>query len=1093
MLAILASELGRSFSQERLSDALWPNASSEKSKANLRGRVSKVRRALEPHLAEGSDSRYIRLEQGRYCLAKVPELEVDLEEFFQKSQQGVIAFERQDQEHAMGLLREALGLYKSGFLPEFSVQEWTLDWQQRCQEALCRSLGALAQCYEQLGKHSPAVELWLRAFQLEPGNEETALRLMRCQLLLGRRQEALGAFERCRQSLAEQNAVPAKELVEFHQHVRRAQFSPATAPQQVPRRLLPPNLAEPPFVGRVEELGAVGRCAGQAFSQGGFAVGILGEPGMGKSRLCKVSSAALLDEKTLFLKCQGSRFEYPLNWRALREALQPCLTLLPSSFFQQLPGPVWQQLQMVLEVQHPAPHRGYAAEPVLTSHAHLALGVNAMLHAVIGHGRRLVWLIEDIQWVDRASLELMAELDLDGLPVLLLCSGDLNAISPIQALITRAFPNHNARIQLTPLSRAHVGELLEKLSHRSLPQAQVEQLFQQSAGNPLFLSTLLLYMFNNDFLVLEEDGRWRSLKSLPQNVLPYPMQEAIDRHLATLDPSAQQLLAAAAVLGSAFDLQTLHDMTDQPQPHLVRALDQLIENRCILEAKGRFSFSNAKIQEVVYEKLGPVERQQLHLKAAHALERKQNENAYAHQILLAHHYEQAKAWDKAYGCVQGALAQALQHYWVEESQSLLQRADQLLATCDLERGKRHLEILTLDLRRAKYLEFLGDRKAQSRILSNALESLAEVDAPRLAAQVHFDVSWFYVLTGRFRLALCHAFQALARWQQLGCPLEYAISLEMVGRAYHALGRYPAALCCFAESCRLLQGLGEEVSAAYALDNVGIAQRALADLGAAFQSHQRALASFRDHEDEFGQAVSCNNLAILSNIVGQGKTALKWAKTAYALHHKLGNQRGQALALQGAAFALALRGKFRRACRWLGVAQAEYERINDQARQVHVHYFAGVFQLKLEDPAAALSSFKQACQLAQSIKAFDLVGLMASWQSAALRRLGRIEEALCASKQAVGLLEQGFEAWPHLIHFHHAKCLEAAGGARKEVQAHLCASYRHLMQAARSIQEPALRQSFLDNDLLQEHAAIVAAHRKAVAASGEVDVETANVS
>ncbi|HEY5596072.1 MAG TPA: hypothetical protein VIL47_02275, partial [Candidatus Bipolaricaulota bacterium] len=62
-----------------------------------------------------------------------------------------------------------------------------------------------------------------------------------------------------------------------------------------------------------------------------------------------------------------------------------------------------------------------------------------------------------------------------------------------------------------------------------------------------------------------------------------------------------------------------------------------------------------------------------------------------------------------------------------------------------------------------------------------------------------------------------------------------------------------------------------------------------------------------------------------------------------------------------------------------------------------------------------------------------------------------------------------------------------------VQAHLCASYRHLMQAARSIQEPALRQSFLDNDLLQEHAAIVAAHRKAVAASGEVDVETANVS
>lgn len=1088
LLAVLAVHQGQFCSSRQLCKALWPDVDVEKSASNLRGRVAEARRALEPDLAQGRRSRYIVSSLGGYRLAHVPDLDVDLNHFHAAIKRGDEALGKRRWSQAIQALQTASALYKSDFLPEYALAEWTQSLQRHCKEKLHELFVSLAQCHEHLDRYDRALSCWKRAFEQLPSDEQGALSLMRCQLLLGERQAALSTFERCAQRLAALGVEPCGELLSMNERVQQTQLPQDTALHRSwsdAGRYLPPGLAHPPFVGRQQPLKTLMRAAATAFDQGGYRVFVVGDPGIGKSRLFEEFLEQLTPHhhNVLVLRGQGVQLDYPSRYHTLAATFLPLASTLGRTFFEQLPSSLREQL----EALWPA-HAAEERLPRAVQHAQTALlqGLIAMARSAIEAGYKLVLMVEDIQWVEPQSLDAIRQFVLaaEGWPLLVALNGERAVETLVRSpLDTTTWQTRSLSIDLEALSFEHVEHVLRALSFGSVSTEQVELLYRECLGNPLYLTALVKNLFDENVLQLDADGRWQNQKPLTTIHWPPAVQAMISRELDALDEPARRAVTAASALGTNFSAGVLQGVLGVSEERTFAALDSLIALHFVETKKTEFQFVYPKIREVIYGGLGEMERRLLHKKAARTLTKRVEGNSVPVQEKLAYHYEKAQLWAHAYDHAKRALSQALECYYVEEASALLKQVDYLLQKCNLNVEKKQEENFLLQLYQAKYLELTGDRRGQQHVLDTLSDTLESLDVPHLEAHYHDQLATFYVLNGEHEKAVQAARQSLSDWQRCQNEEGFATSLQRLGRVHWHGGDYQRALTCYLGAYRSLQRQGNAHEAAYALDNVGVAARSLGRLLEARNYHRQALGVFERYKDDFGKGVCYNNLASWHNEAYQPQAAIKWARAAFAFHHRVGNVRGQGLAFQNMACAFSLEQKHRHASRLLRLAERHYRHIDDQPRQTLVHHDRGLNEHRAGHSRAALLQFKRAAQRARALGMVGVLCLAQSWQARMLLALGDAPAALQRSQDALALLKQGFLTRPHLVHLHHAQALLYTDGDARAVRLHVVAAYEQLMQRAGSLPHKKLGQRYIEKEA--SHRLIVVAYEKGNDALKEV--------
>ena len=407
-----------------------------------------------------------------------------------------------------------------------------------------------------------------------------------------------------------------------------------------------------PFVGRGREQAALEAALERALAGHGQVVGIVGEPGMGKSRLaseflerCAARSLTVNRGRALAHGQHVPLLPMLELWRAAlgvgeeeeparaRELIEQTLSALASSFAEDLP-----LVFDFLGVADPD-QRAAKVDPEAGQRRLLAV-LRRFVHAR-SRVQAAVTLIEDLHWLDKASAVFLAELVrvAAGTRTLLI----LTYRPEYQPEMLHG--SHCEQLALGPLPAGAVGELLASMlgddpSLDGLP----EMIAARAVGNPFFCEELITALAQSGRL-LGERGAFRLGSTLDEVVLPPTVQATIAARIDRLEERDKDLLQVAAVIGYELSEPLLREVSGLSEAELATALASLVSGELLSEGIGaagvEYLFKHPLTQEVAYRSQLGERRRRTHRAAALAIERLHPDRGGELASLVARHFEAA--------------------------------------------------------------------------------------------------------------------------------------------------------------------------------------------------------------------------------------------------------------------------------------------------------------------------------------------------------------------------------------------------------------------------------------------------------------------
>ncbi len=379
-----------------------------------------------------------------------------------------------------------------------------------------------------------------------------------------------------------------------------------------------------PLVGRAEEMALVERALADANAGTAVALGITGEPGIGKTRL--LAEIARLGEERgcLVLVGRASELESDLPYGVFVDALDDYVRTLDPAWIEGLDRASHGELARIFPS---VPAQEAAPATVLDERYRAHRAVRTLL-SELASDRPLVLELDDLHWADPASVDLVAAL-LRRPPHAALIALALRSRQGSQRLRDALEVGRRGgglvSIEPQPLSAAEAGELLGAEVH----PAAAAKLHDESGGNPFYLEQLARASAPGDRVA---DGQELFAGEVE---LPSAVAAALAGELAGLPSGARGLLDAAAVVGDPFELDFTIAAADVPESEALAALDVLLDAGLVhrTDVPRRFRFRHPILRRAVYDRTGSVWRRAAHERTARALaEHGEPPTARAHHV-----------------------------------------------------------------------------------------------------------------------------------------------------------------------------------------------------------------------------------------------------------------------------------------------------------------------------------------------------------------------------------------------------------------------------------------------------------------------------
>ncbi len=1145
LLGYLLVHHDRPVPRDRLLGLFWPERSESSARRALSHALWQIRRAL------GQAADRLIADPGAVVFRFLPEDRLDVETF----QQLCVAPSPLPPVEESRRLREAVSLYRADFL-EDTYDDWALLEREWLRELYLRALERLIVLYKQAGNYPEALTCALRLVAADPLREEVHRELMRIYHLLGRDQAALKQFETLQRILKEELDVEPSSATNALAREIALQTDLAVAHlPAVAEETLPLFLAEEaatPLVGRREERAALLAHLEAALAGHGRLVILEGEAGVGKTRLLQETARDASWRGVQVLWGQNAGPEPPAPYRPLAEALEAALSPLRMEQLSALLGPT--HLREIVRLipslaewlpgmePSPALHPSQERERFLEALTRLLLGLARIAPHLL--------IIEDIQWADEATFQVLARLvrRLEGSRLLVLVScreeearAQADLWDRLQEL-DRLGGGH--RVRLARLDQVATVQLLSHiLGFAPVNPRFGRWVYRESEGNPLFALEMLRSLHGEGVLSRDARGAWGTPwddeGGPPENLLPPTVEQVTRRRLGRLTREARLLLDAAAVLGEEASFGNLCTTADLPREEALSILDDLRRQHLLLEGPTGYRFGHDKMRQAVYEAIPLHERRALHRRAFAALQGDPCKCATA----LAHHAERGEMWPEAARSYRrlGQRAADLHAYTVarmdyERALALADRAglpdaerfdfwreyevvlgilgkreEQMAALAEMARlaGEdparlayvHHRQALVLtqtsrfleaekEARRALHLaRALNDRDTEAQALlalGRALGIRGESDeaipylesAVRIAqaagtrileVEVRATAASAYLAAGRYGPARSHAEAALRLAEELDRKHTLAGMWGTLGRIEAMTGNLARAETCYRRSLEICEAIGYRQERARSLLNRGVILADQGRIGRALEHYRAALEVYRTLKDRRGEALALGNLADLYHLyLGDDEAASRYAREALHLCEVTGNPNiGHHLLVLGRI--AVRRGAYREAGDLLRRSLKAMQATRKHRGEVAVHRALAARAMALNYPQQALNHLQEAetaCREAGAER--DCVGILAD-RGEALLALGRSDEALEVTAQAVARLRPGVERGYRLLFVHH-RALRAVGLEREASEA-LAQAHRALMETLEGLPEPQRRVSL---ERVPEHRAIVAA-------------------
>jgi DNA-binding SARP family transcriptional activator/Tfp pilus assembly protein PilF len=642
---VIATGPNRRRTRDEIIDLLWPDASPHAGAGNLRLIVHLLRRALEISPDRPSP---VRSERGWVGLNDAYDWEIDLERFEHVLQ---TAGDRID------VLEQAAALSGDAPLADDIYDDWAVPIRDRVQREWRSLCTRLADLHLDRGAMGKAAGWYERALDADPFDEEVLRRLLQVLTDLGRGAEALRRVRQFESLLLSELGVSAsRETLDIAEQLRAALEAPAVsdsvhADEPVPPRMasiLPsyPLPASTPLRGRQHELETIllVLSAGDLSpSRPANLVLVAGDAGMGKTRLLSEVARLATEAGLLVLAAGCYEEEGRLPYGPVHDALLDYLQAQPEVLLQSQLGPL---LPLLAEIVPELRVRMPGLPDVQTNDPQAQ---RVRLYSTVAHTlqrmsteRSLVLLLDDLQWADEPTLQLLHFLlRQHGMQRILVAgtyrSDEAEPGSPLAQFATRALDAAITRVvPLAPLPPTDMTDLLEdRLGGECAPELS-SALHERSAGNPFF-SLQMVRLLEQEGSLQREHGRW-TLAPGTQVSLPPAVRDTVARRLRHVTPEVRNTLALGSVLGREFEYVALETMADQSEDELFATLDAAHDAGLLRETGSGYAFTHPLLWEVVYGRVRDQRRRRLHDRAGLGLESLSGDGSADRAPELAWHF-----------------------------------------------------------------------------------------------------------------------------------------------------------------------------------------------------------------------------------------------------------------------------------------------------------------------------------------------------------------------------------------------------------------------------------------------------------------------
>ncbi|MBI2461198.1 MAG: sigma 54-interacting transcriptional regulator [Candidatus Rokubacteria bacterium] len=712
------------------------------------------------------------------------------------------------------------------------------------------------------------------------------------------------------------------------------------------------------FVGRGHELELLQGRLLTAMQGHGQVVGILGEAGIGKSRLILEFRRSLADAQVTYLegRCQsyGAAIPYLPVLEILRESFRITETDTPEA----IAAKIRVGLQDVgMDPDESAPYllwllgvkEGTERLAALSPGAIKARTFETLQQMILNGSRRrpIVFVVEDLHWVDTMTEECFASLMEIGAGVPVLFFGTYRpGYRP--PWVERSYVT---QVALQPLSREDSLSVVRSVLRRDdVPEALAAVILDKAEGNPFFLEELARSVGTTEEL--------RAPAAVPDTI-----QEVLLARADRLTEEPRRLLQVAAVIGREIPLPLLQAVWEGPgelDPHL-RELTRL---EFLYLQSGRpepaYAFTHTLTQEVVYEGLTISQRQALHAAAARALEAIHAGRLEEVYDRLGHHYSRAEQAAKALEYLTRLAERAARGHAHTEAIRIL---DDALAHVDRlppeERDRCHLDLL---LRQASSFVPLGRFQEIITLLAPHQATLERLDDPRLSGHYHFLLSRSYLFIGDDARATEHAEAGLAEASRGGDE-------ATLGKVHYVLAQQGA-----------LAGRPHE-----GLDHA-----------------RQAVALLERAQERWWLGPAYWAMGLNRMVRGEFEAALEAEAQAAALGEIVGDPELESCAAWTTGIIHAARGDWEAG---IQACQRGLERAPDPLTTAIALGWLGHAYLEKGEAARAIPVLEQAVEQVGQFRFAQLLGLFMAFLAEAYGAIGEVEKALALARRGLTVTRQ----------------------------------------------------------------------------------------
>ena len=414
-----------------------------------------------------------------------------------------------------------------------------------------------------------------------------------------------------------------------------------------------------PFLGRERELELLLDGLERARAGRGQAFSIMGEAGVGKSRLLYEFRKAIANEDVIFL--EGRCLSYSTN-----VAYHPVIDLLKSTFDiheEDVDDRIRDKVKRGLKEM--GTDEASAVPFVLELLSVKESGIDALnlspearkdrtletLRRIVLKGsemRPLVVAVEDLHWVDKSSEEAFKDM--------------LDAISGAQLLLIFTYrpefvhtwggKSYHNQVNLNRLSNRETLAMASYILGTEIMGEDLEELIlNKTEGIPFFVEEFMKSLKDLGMIEWRDSGYYLA-KDIQEVAIPSTIQEVIMARVDSLPEGAKSVLQTGSAIGREFSCELIKRVTGIPTPEMTPHLSVLRDSELLYERgiypQATYIFRHSLTQEVAYDSLLLKRRQEIHERIGKAIEELYPERLEEFYEVLAHHYSKSENHDKAY-------------------------------------------------------------------------------------------------------------------------------------------------------------------------------------------------------------------------------------------------------------------------------------------------------------------------------------------------------------------------------------------------------------------------------------------------------------